>query len=348
MGDLIMTGPALRALKESFSCRITVLTSSMGKPVTPFLPVIDEVMVADLPWIKTDLYDEQVLQQLVNEIRQRNFDGVIIFSVYSQSSLPAALLCLMAGIPHRLAFSRENPYSLLTHWVPDREPYHTIQHQVLRDLQLVGSIGATTDQEQLFLQVRNEDKRAVMLKLRNAGIDLARPFLIFHPGVSEAKRMYPSSYWIAAGKKVVAEKGSRILVTGTAGEQALTKGIARGIGIDAIDMAGQFSLGEFIALVEMAALAVSVNTGTVHIAAACQTPVVVLYANTNPQHTPWRVPCRVLPFSVPENSKSKNEIIVWVDKLLYRDFVPFPDASEVVTMVYELFDREPVNRHEHC
>ena len=41
------------------------------------------------------------------------------------------------------------------------------------------------------------------------------------------------------------------------------------------------------------------NTGPVHIAAALGTPVVDLYALTNPQHTPWKVRCRVLFHDVP-------------------------------------------------
>jgi ADP-heptose:LPS heptosyltransferase len=41
------------------------------------------------------------------------------------------------------------------------------------------------------------------------------------------------------------------------------------------------------------------NTGPVHVAAAVGTPVVDLYALTNPQHTPWMVPSRVLFNDVP-------------------------------------------------
>ncbi|MGA8351985.1 MAG: glycosyltransferase family 9 protein, partial [Isosphaeraceae bacterium] len=41
------------------------------------------------------------------------------------------------------------------------------------------------------------------------------------------------------------------------------------------------------------------NTGPVHVAAAVGTPVVDLYALTNPQHTPWGVPNRVLNHDVP-------------------------------------------------
>jgi ADP-heptose:LPS heptosyltransferase len=54
------------------------------------------------------------------------------------------------------------------------------------------------------------------------------------------------------------------------------------------------SLAELAAVIEAAPLLISNNTGPVHVAAAVGTPVVDLYALTNPQHTPWAVPHRVL------------------------------------------------------
>ena len=63
------------------------------------------------------------------------------------------MLAMMAGIPLRLAYSRENPYELLTHWLPDKEPYSFVQHQVKRDLELVASIGAQTPDTQLSLRI---------------------------------------------------------------------------------------------------------------------------------------------------------------------------------------------------
>jgi ADP-heptose:LPS heptosyltransferase len=51
--------------------------------------------------------------------------------------------------------------------------------------------------------------------------------------------------------------------------------------------------------VEAAPLLLCNNSGPVHVAAAVGTPVVDLYALTNPQHTPWAVPHRVLFHDVP-------------------------------------------------
>jgi ADP-heptose:LPS heptosyltransferase len=58
-------------------------------------------------------------------------------------------------------------------------------------------------------------------------------------------------------------------------------------------------LGELGALLSNAPLLISNNSGPVHLAAALGTPVVDLYALTNPQHTPWEVPNRVLNYDVP-------------------------------------------------
>src|SRR5690606_37085709 len=66
-----------------------------------------------------------------------------------------------------------------------------------------------------------------------------------------------------------------------------------------VDLAGALSLGELACLIEDAALLLSNNSGPVHLAAALGTPVVDLYALTNPQHTPWMVRHRVLYHDVP-------------------------------------------------
>ncbi|MGH7343102.1 MAG: glycosyltransferase family 9 protein, partial [Candidatus Rokuibacteriota bacterium] len=63
--------------------------------------------------------------------------------------------------------------------------------------------------------------------------------------------------------------------------------------------AGRLELAELAALLSRVPLLVSNNTAPVHVAAAVGTPVVDLYALTNPQHTPWAVPHRILNHDVP-------------------------------------------------
>jgi ADP-heptose:LPS heptosyltransferase len=68
-----------------------------------------------------------------------------------------------------------------------------------------------------------------------------------------------------------------------------------------ITCAGALPFAEFCALIETADLVITNNTGPMHLAAALKTPVVALFALTNPpeQWGPWRVPHRLLNVDVP-------------------------------------------------
>ncbi|MBL4678291.1 MAG: glycosyltransferase family 9 protein [Mucilaginibacter sp.] len=336
MGDLIMSSPAIRALKDSFGARITVLTSSMAGGITPLIPGIDEVLVYDLPWVKTEATgDADLFQDLIALIRRKQFDAAVIFTVYSQNPQPTAMLAYLAGIPRVLAYCRENPYQLINNWVPDKEPYELIKHQVQRDLDLVEAVGATATNTRLHLDVDDALWSQVSSKLRDLGVDPAKPWLLLHPGVSEKKREYPVRHWVETAQMLRAE-GYQLIITGSGSETLLTRKLAEQAGEGCYDAGGIFALEEFACLIKNAPVLVSVNTGTIHIAAAVKTPVVVLYAQTNPQHTPWQVPCVVLPFAVPAHARSRNEVIGFVNRTRYSEPVAMPTAPDVVQAVHKL------------
>ncbi len=343
MGDLIMSSPAIQALKSTFQAHITVLTSAMGAVVAPAIPTIDDILVFDVPWVKSQLPDPaSAFNDIVLKLREGRYDAAVIFTVYSQNPLPAAMLAYLAGIPMRLAYCRENPYHLLTHWAPEREPYSCIHHQVQRDLNLVAHIGAKTDSEKLLLDVKEDLWPEVKRKIEHCGIDLSQPWAIMHTGVSDFKRQYPVQKWIEAGKAIIARTKLQLLLTGTQEERAQTLRIRHGIGIGAgaCVAAGLFSLAEFIVLIKHCYLVISVNTSTVHIAAATNTPVVVLYALTNPQHTPWKVPNSVLYFDVPPHLQSKNEVIRFVYEQYNKQHLPPANTENIVTAVSWLLEEK--------
>ncbi|MDT3405296.1 glycosyltransferase family 9 protein [Mucilaginibacter terrae] len=333
MGDLIMSAPAIRALKETFGAKITVLTSSMAKGIIKHMPEIDDAIIYDLPWVKTaEAPDPSKFNEIIGQLREQNFDAAVVFTVFSQNPLPTAMLAYLSGIPRILAYCRENPYHLITDWVPDKEPYELIKHQVRRDLDLVASVGAYTDHEDLLLSVDHELQPVIAQKLTDKGFDINYPWLILHAGVSEEKRQYPADRWVALGQELV-KKGYQVLLTGSASEKPLTDELQNKIGTGSLSAGGMFSLSEFITLISIAPMLVSVNTGTIHIAAAVKTPTVILYAQTNPQHTPWNSPNQILEFSVPENLRSKNEIIRHLGSSIYKDFKAIPSVTEILKAI---------------
>ncbi|HJV51036.1 MAG TPA: lipopolysaccharide heptosyltransferase II [Noviherbaspirillum sp.] len=304
LGDVLMTTPALRALRQSLpGCRITLLTSPGGVQAAPFIPEIDDAIAYDAPWLKGgDAHDvaHNVAHDMamIRLLRRRRFDAAVIFTVYSQNPLPAALLCYLARIPLRLAHCHENPYRLLSDWVRDPEPQERVRHEVQRQLDLVATIGARTADTRLSFRVPPQDAAWAEDCLRSLGIARGRPWIVLHPGASAASRRYPAHHWRAVARELAARLACALVFTGSAQEADLAEQIGAGLP-RAHALAGKLSLGQLAALIAAAPLLISNNTGPAHIAAALGTPVVDLYALTNPQHTPWQVTSRVLFEDVP-------------------------------------------------
>jgi lipopolysaccharide heptosyltransferase II len=231
--------------------------------------------------------------EMIARLAAGGFDAAVIFTVYSQSPLPAAYLCYLAGIPRRLAHCRENPYALLTDWVPDTEPAANLRHEVQRQLDLVATLGCTTHDRTLSFSVPPAAHARVQRWIRR------RPLVVVHPGASAASRRYPPGHYSRAIDLLIDQTGCDAVFTGDTHELELVDGVRAAIRFPTRSLVGELGLAELGALIAEADLLVSNNTGPAHIAAAVGTPVVDLYALTNPQHTPWLVPSRVLNHDVP-------------------------------------------------
>ncbi|MBW8682761.1 glycosyltransferase family 9 protein [Chitinophaga rhizophila] len=339
IGDLLMSTPAIKALKQTFDCHITVLVSSMGAAVAPEIPEIDEVIVCDVPWVQTNgVTHPAQFTELADRLKKEAFDAAVIFTVYSQNPMPSILLAYLAEIPLRLAYCRENPYHLLTHWIPDEEPYTYIRHQVVRDLNLVARVGAVVKESRFSLQVREDLWPIVLHKLQLLGLQPDQPWAILHPEVSEQKRKYAMADWVKAGREIVAQGECQLLITGKCNEVEASA-MRHEIGGHTFSAAGVFNLQELIVLIRHCSLLISVNTGTIHIASAVQTPVLVLYALTNPQHTPWNVTSEVLYFDVPESMQSKNEVVRYVYQSFARQELPLATPGRIAERALYMLER---------
>ena len=301
LGDVLVTTPAIHAIKASLpTIELSLLTSPVGAQVARLNPDIDEVIVYEAPWM--DPWhrlpqNSKREQQMIAMIKERQFDGAIIFTSYHQSSLPAAYLCYLADIPLRLAASIDGPGSLLTtrHKHPER-----MMHEVERGLDLVNAIGLTTNNLDLVLEVPIIARESIYEFLSVQNVDPHHPLLVIHPGCSMPARTYPYDMYGRVIDLLVERLDATIVLTGARDERTLIEQV-----LDKIQehnrkaifaCAGILPFPEFCALIEAADLVITNNTGPMHISAAVKTPVVALFALTNPpeQWGPWQVPHRQL------------------------------------------------------
>ncbi len=334
-GDVLMCGPALRALHEH-GHRVTLLTSDAGALAGLRIDAVADVIRWAAPWMKASApATADSVPAMAARLAQRGFDGAVIFTSYSQSALPAALLCQMAGIPLRLAHCRENPYQLLTHWVRDSEPDTQLRHEVERQTELVATLGCRPASMRLALRIDERDRIAACTALQEVGIDPASDWLLLHPGASAPARRYPSPQWHAAAVMLERQPGLPLVFAGGTDDVAR---VAEIVGADTHSgaprwpsLAGRLDFGALAALVSMARVLVACNSAPAHLAAATRTPVVDLYALTNPQHTPWQVQHRLLYRSVPCEGCGRSAC-----PLGHQRCLATVEPSEIVQAVQEL------------
>jgi lipopolysaccharide heptosyltransferase II len=302
MGDVLMSTPAFRALKESIpSSRITLLTSASGAEIARLIPEVDDILVYDAPWLKATQprTNSQLDHQWITNLREMQFDGAVIFTVYSQNPLPSALMCFLADIPLRAAHCRENPYQLLTHWIPDREPQDLLRHEVRRQLDLVKALDCVPSHEKLSLQCTHPAQERIEKLLEVLEIEPSTKWVMIHPGASASSRRYPPALFAKVAAQLIKESHMRVIFTGSESERPIIEEIQKQLWVHSDELSGLLNVDELAALIKKAPVVIANNTGTAHMAAALGTPVVDLYALTNPQHTPWQVPQRVLYQDVP-------------------------------------------------
>jgi ADP-heptose:LPS heptosyltransferase len=308
LGDVLVTTPAIHAVKTSIpEAVITLLASTVGAQVGQLNPDIADVIVHEAPWVdpwQRLPHDSAREQALIAQIRGQRFDAAVIFTSFRQSPLPAAYLCYLADVPLRLAASIDGPGSLLTtrHRHPERP-----MHEVERGLDLVGAIGCAPNDPDLVLQVPADAAKRASRWLDDVRATTGGrgPVVVLHPGCSMPARTYPWEQFAEVTDLLVDRVRATVLLTGAEAERRLIERIVGRLRPSTRpfvhQLAGEVTFAGLCALIERADLTITNNTGPMHVAAAVKTPVVALFALTNPpaQWGPWRVPHRQLFHDVP-------------------------------------------------
>lgn len=307
LGDVILTTPAIHALAEALPrTEITLLAGTIGAPVGYLNPDLHDVIVYQAPWVdpwQRIPHDAAREQRMIAQLRDRSFDAAVIFTSFRQSSLPAAYLSYLAGIPLRLGASIDGSGSLLTtrHRHPER-----LMHEVERGLDLVAAVGIPPACPDLVLAVPDGARAAAASRLESLTDWNPRgPVIVVHPGCSMPARTYPWQQYAAVIAGLVDELDATVIMTGLEEERPLVDRIYDHLPLHARcsvhGRVGDTPLAALAALIEQADLVITNNTGPMHVAAAVKTPVVALFALTNPpeQWGPWRVPHRLLYQDVP-------------------------------------------------
>jgi len=292
IGDVVLLGPALRALKAHLpGVHITLMASPAGSQAARLLGDVDDVWTEKVIWQDASFsmpLDPDRQLELVDRIRRGNFDLALIFSSFSQSPYPPAFACYLAGVPIRAGDSKEFGGSVLSHWV---EAPEDAMHQAERNLNLLRAIGcpAPNESSRLELTIPEEDEDGAARLLAEAGIGPDQPFISVVPGASCAARTYPFARYCEVVRLLSERVACPLVLLGSAREaQSFLLADTDALPTSRVVwLVGRTTVAQFAAIVKRASVVVANNSSAVHIADAFSRPMVVLYSGTE-YRSQWR------------------------------------------------------------
>ncbi|MDQ3286290.1 MAG: glycosyltransferase family 9 protein, partial [Actinomycetota bacterium] len=287
IGDVMMTGPVLRALKENLpDASVTLMASPGGKEAASLLPGVDEVFAWRVLW--QDLgrlsFDPAREWELIETLRRGSYDAAIILTSFKQTPHPAGYACYLAGIPLRLGESKEWGGGVLTDEAP---PAPDELHQVERNLHLIEHAGFAVEDRSLSVRVPEEARGTAAELLEARGVAPDAPYALVNPWASARARTYPTHRFALAARLLSEETGWPVVVSGTEADRSRSGELLDALRDGGIDLVGATDLSELAALVEGARLVLTNNTSTMHLLDALRTPGVVLFSGTELEEQ-WR------------------------------------------------------------
>jgi len=268
LGDLVLSQPLVEALSARFD-RVDLLVRKPFAEIARSFRGVGEV----IPFDKRGA--ERGLGGLLAQRRGLRANEYAV-AIAAQGSFRTGLLLALAGIPRRIGFAGSASSIFLHERVANPGgPYP----ERLRRLGEAAGAGPGNDDPRL--DVADAARVSAEKKLAERGVHAGDPVVVFNPGsVWATKRWLPEGYGAVA--RELATRGWKTVLVGGGEDAGVAAEVARHAAGSAIDLSGQTSLPELVAIAARARVFVSGDSGPMHIAAAVGTPVVAIFGPTTP------------------------------------------------------------------
>jgi heptosyltransferase II len=274
IGDVLISTPALRALKNNFpSSQIYLLVVSRVREAVKDLPYVDNVFVFDAahPWANG-------LANLTNlmKLRRLNIDLAINMRTLVSEKSARKIKFLLEVIHPRIKAGRDTSGrgGFLDIAIPEDDigQKYTMEY----DIDLVERLGAKVSERRINFAIDEKSLREVREILQSNGIRETDVVIGIHPG-GRPSRCWPWENFAGAIKKIQDNYGAKFVITGDKDDAELGDKIFKEDRANVVNLAGKLTLSQLGALLTRCALYISNDTGPLHIAAILQTPLVAIF-----------------------------------------------------------------------
>ncbi len=281
IGDVILTTPALRALRLHFpEAYIVIMVVPQTRELVEGNPYIDEVIVYDKKNKHKGLFG---FWRFIVFLRQRHFDVAINFHTKKRTNL----MCFLSGIPRRIGYHNNKWGFLLTDRLPDTRPQGE-KHEAQYCLDVLKPLGVQDAEVVLFCPIQTEAEVWADKFLQSNGINESKALIVVHPGASCISKRWPSKKFSTLINALVQRFEACIVLIGGEETKEIAETIKKDTSTKVLDLTSIISLSQLASLLKRAKLLISNDSGPVHMASAVGTPVISIFGRNQAGLSPTR------------------------------------------------------------
>ena len=269
VGDICHTLPIVRTLQAHFPA--AHITWIIGKT--------EYGLVYDIPGIEFVVFDKSKGLHAYRDVRQhirgRRFDILL----HMQMSLRASALSLLVTAPIKLGFDKQRAKDMQWLFTNQKIAYQAEQHVIDSLFGFTEALGINAHLYQWDIPIPDDDRAFAQQVTANN-----TPVLVISPCSSMAYRNWSVAGYAAVADYAIEKYQMQVILTGGPSEieQRYGQAISQLAKQSVTNLVGKTSLKQLLAILERANVVVAPDAGPAHMATTVKTPVIGLYATTNP------------------------------------------------------------------
>jgi len=279
MGDVILSVPSMRMIRERYpDAFISVMVDKKIAPLVSNSPYVNEV----IPVERHRLQNLPYLLKTAKKIKREAFD----WSVDLQNSKWTHLLAFLAQIPERFGFYKGKLGFLLNR--PDHA-FDVVEPPVRHQFRILSKLGVhdMDDRLELWPDPQAEVKINQLLQENGKEHREKKIGLVIGSSPKWPTKRWPMQNFVALIERLLANYACKIVLIGSPEDQSVLNGQTLFQHEKVINMIGQTSARELVALMKRLDVVVTGDTAPLHVAGAFDKKIVALFGPTDPQrHMP--------------------------------------------------------------
>jgi len=285
IGDTVLTVPFLRNLRKAEPhAEIVWMVAPGSSDAVTGIPYVDELLYWDPVTIHADSRGTHKTLRakltFLRDLRSRQFDKIYVL----KRSFSSALIAWLSGARQRVGFDTEGRGFLLT----KRVAYQHDRHEVENFLSVLRADGVAVEDDYLESWSTAAELEKAEKLLASNNIRSGDRIALMHPFSAVVERGWPLENFAALSERLQKEASCRVIVAGGPKDKESFTQVRHLFGDGIIDLVGQCTLRETIALLKRCTLFVGNDSGIMHLAAAAGAPLVALFGPQSPvKFGPW-------------------------------------------------------------